>query len=399
MGDRWTKITNFARMKQILYGLALAFAVTGAWAQESVLGDIERNNTELQMAKRQGIRAVLAVKAQNGLDDLEVEYSPFFTRGVSGMTSSELVVKQSFELPWAYTSRNRMARLQTTENEVAYNALRQEVLLRARNLIIEVGGLQRTLDIMAVRGAIADSLKTAYARMSQRGDATILEYNLCLIESMTVAKEQARTQAAMDKAMAELTALNGGHRLEKSEVISESNRLEKSLEASGFAAHDARIGAAESRVESARQMERVATSESMPRLTVGYRRNTDGDISSNGVLVGASIPLFSNKKRRTIAREERETAELQRQQTVLEVERERTALQIELGQAEEMLRASDTKILRETLTLLERSLALGETSLTEYMRSCAPIYAQLEEVTAIRTLYLQTKSAQRRGEL
>ena len=396
-------------MKHIILFFAAALgAFCNAKAQQDVLKTIEENNIELQLARTQGAKAVLEIKAQNGLDPTEVEYSPFFTKGISGMSSSELIVSQSFDLPWAYTSRSRLATLTTTANDAAYNALRQDVLLRARNLCIELCGLREALGITDKRLAIADSLVTLYQKRLDRGDATALDLNSIRIERIRVAKERIELHTAITKAQAALNALNGGKEIQlnttsASSFINAETTLttasSATLSATASTATDARSAAAEEALKAARQRERVASGESLPRLSLGYRRNTDLESSSHGVLIGASIPLFSNQKRRTIARREREAAELQQKQTETEIANERLQLQAELQQAADILAVSDPTLVQESLTLLRKSLSYGDISLPNYLQQAAPLYEQLQSVIATRTLYLQTLSSLRRAEL
>ena len=64
-----------------------------------VLKEIEKGNLELQAKKLANSATVYDLAAENMPDAPSVEYSPFFHKGVSGVSSSELVVSQEFDFP------------------------------------------------------------------------------------------------------------------------------------------------------------------------------------------------------------------------------------------------------------------------------------------------------------
>ena len=93
---------------------ACLFFTTGMQAQsiDEVLRQIEQNNKELQSQQHATRAAQLEVQTQNNLEDPSVEYSPFYTKGITGMSSSELVVTQGFDFPTLYAARSRSGKLQ-----------------------------------------------------------------------------------------------------------------------------------------------------------------------------------------------------------------------------------------------------------------------------------------------
>ena len=80
----------------------MAFAaVVSAKAQDinSVLKSVEQNNMELKALLKGNEAADIENKSQNTLEDLSIEYSPFFQSETSGIASSELVITQGFDFP------------------------------------------------------------------------------------------------------------------------------------------------------------------------------------------------------------------------------------------------------------------------------------------------------------
>ena len=85
-------------MKLNLLIAALLFSGTvQAQSMDEILRSIEQNSPELKSQQQAIHAAQLEVQTLNNLEDPSVEYSPFFAKGVEGVASSELVVKQGFD--------------------------------------------------------------------------------------------------------------------------------------------------------------------------------------------------------------------------------------------------------------------------------------------------------------
>ena len=78
---------------------------------DDVLRQVEQNNKELQAQTHATLASKLEVQAENNLEDPSVEYSPFYTRGITGMSSSELVVTQGFDFPTLYGARRKSGKV------------------------------------------------------------------------------------------------------------------------------------------------------------------------------------------------------------------------------------------------------------------------------------------------
>ena len=105
--------------------LAIAcFAVVPMQAQtiDDVLRQVEQNNKELQAQTHATLASKLEVQAENNLEDPSVEYSPFYTRGITGMSSSELVVTQGFDFPTLYGARRKSGKVKQEALDRRYHS-------------------------------------------------------------------------------------------------------------------------------------------------------------------------------------------------------------------------------------------------------------------------------------
>ena len=119
----------------------MAFAaVVSAKAQDinSVLKSVEQNNMELKALLKGNEAADIENKSQNTLEDLSIEYSPFFQSETSGIASSELVITQGFDFPTLYGARKKAGQLQRNVLDMQYQTARRDILVNAKKLCLDI---------------------------------------------------------------------------------------------------------------------------------------------------------------------------------------------------------------------------------------------------------------------
>lgn len=190
---------------------ACLFFTAGMQAQsiDEVLRQIEQNNKELQSQQHATRAAQLEVQTQNNLEDPSVEYSPFYTKGITGMSSSELVVTQGFDFPTLYAARSRSGKLQREALHRQYEATRRDILLNAKNLCLDLVMLNKQQGLLEERKKNADELLALFEKRLEEGDAGILEVNKIKMERMSVQTEVSQNNAAHRTALQQLLAMNG----------------------------------------------------------------------------------------------------------------------------------------------------------------------------------------------
>lgn len=265
-----------------LAGLAFASSVQ-AQKIEEVLQSVEQNNKELQAVFHSTEAAKMEVQTQNNLEDPSVEYSPFFAKGVDGMASSELVVTQGFDFPTLYAVRNRSGKLQKDVLDRQQQALRRDILLQAKNLCLDLIRLNQEQALLMERQKNADALLQLFEKRLKEGDANALEVNKIKMERMKVQTEVAQNHAAHRTALQQLLAMNGNLPLEFAEdrypaveAIRDYHTLYNEV-----MMQDADLQAADAASRAAAEQVSVNKQNWLPKLEVGYRRNTSVGEKSN----------------------------------------------------------------------------------------------------------------------
>ena len=119
-------------MKRYLIATIVAFSTCSAALADTVgdvLKQVAANNLTLQALVHDNQADVLDIKASNTLGGPSVEYSPFFTKGYSGVAESELVVSQEIDFPTKYAARNKQAKMQQSVGEQLLAKQRRDILL------------------------------------------------------------------------------------------------------------------------------------------------------------------------------------------------------------------------------------------------------------------------------
>ncbi len=377
--------------KQYMIGIVGLFLAGSLQAQNiaDVLQSIERNNKELQAQLQLTEAAKMEVQTLNSLSDPTIDYSPFFAKGVDGVASSELVVSQEFDFPTLYAARRQSGKLQQEVLDRQQQAVRRSILLDAKNLCLDLICLNQEKALLDARKKNADELLTLFEKRLQEGDAGILEVNKIKMERMNVQTEVTQNNAAHRTALQSLLAMNGNLPLEftadtypQIEKISDYNALydEIMLTDADLLASDAAARAAAKEVS-------VNKQNWLPKLSVGYRRNTSLDEKSNGFLIGGSIPLFSNRKKVKIARAQEVGVRLQLDNARLQAEATVQSRYNEALQLQEAMKAYDVPLMHETLDMLKQAVMAGQLSIIEYYVEVDGVYRNLQAYIQIENQY------------
>lgn len=369
--------------------LLVSLGEVKAQAIDEVLRNIERNNKELQASAKDAEAARMEVQTQNNLEDPSVEYSPFYTKGISGMSSSELVVSQSFDFPTLYAARHSSGKLQKEVVDRQYQVERRELLLSAKNLCLDLIMLNKQQAMLSLRKKNAGDLLTLFDELLKQGDAGVLDINKIKMELMNVQTEVAQNNAAHRTALQKLLAMNGNLPIEFS-----ASEYPQANSPAGYdelydevVATDATLQMADASARAAEKNVSVQRQNWLPKLEVGYRRNTSIDEKSNGFLIGGSLPLFSNRKKNKIARAQAVSARLRLDDVRLQTEADVQSRYNELRQLDEAMRAYDVTLMTNTLSLLKEAVTEGQISVIDYYTEADNVYNKLMAYYEVENRY------------
>lgn len=367
-------------MKKIILAAMAFAAVVSAKAQDinAVLKSVEQNNMELKALLKGNEAADIENKSQNTLEDLSIEYSPFFQSETSGIASSELVITQGFDFPTLYGARKKAEQLQRNVLDMQYQTARRDILVNAKKLCLDIINYNKQKQLLQERRKNADELLAMFELKFKNGDATSLELNKIKLDRMNLETELVQADTKHANAMQQLQALNGGQPIEvnmteypQAPADDEVTMYEKAV------ATDWTVRTAQASVLAAEQDVKVNKQSWIPKFEIGYRRNTEGDNASNGFLIGGSIPLFSSKNKVKIAKARQTEAVMQHANARINAENSARTMITQMKQLKASADAYDVPLMRQTLKLLRTAVENGEISVTEYYVEADNIYKNM----------------------
>ncbi|MCM1079897.1 MAG: TolC family protein [Bacteroidales bacterium] len=355
----------------------------------SVLRDIERNNLGLQALLTGNKALVYDRKVDNSLDAASVEYSPFFRKGAAGVASSELVVSQEFDFPTLYAARAKAGRLQERALYMEWQAARRDILLAAKLRCLDLVMLGKARKVLQERMNNASDLLVLFEKRMKEGDATSLELNKIRMETMDLRTELLQNETEIRAARQELTALNANRPLVLDGLAYSETAAGESPAAQReeIVGNDAAVRSAEASMAVSEQELRVSGQGWLPRISVGYRRNTEMNEASNGFMVGAAFPIFSNGNKVKAAKARKAAAQLYLDNAKAQAESETDARLQELQRLEDALRVYDLDLMERSLGLLRKAVSAGSMSLIDYYAEADGIYGRWQAYLTLEKQY------------
>lgn len=375
----------------ILWAILPCVLYSQAQGIDDVLKSIEKNNIELQAAQKDIASELEEIKQSNTIEGLSVEYSPFMRSGIPGISSSELIVSQEFDFPTLYGARRLLAKKQHRVLKLEYQTKRRDLLLEAKIKCLDWIQLNQLKNVLADRLEKAQRLLELYQKRFEHGEATILELNKLKMEQMSLHADIAKNEAARQRVYQELLILNGNQPLLLEHLAYPLVMIK--FNADSLRTHllqtDAEVLAAKGYGEAAQQQLNVNKNSWLPRLTIGYRRNTEGDFISNGVQIGFALPLYTNQHKKKAAQAALEGALLRKANVQMKVSNEWRARQNELEQLRTSLSTYDLIFLRQSLQTLRKIVEIGEMSLLDYYTEVDKIYEKWQDYINIEHQFQQ----------
>lgn len=305
--------------KLLTTSLILFLALSQAQAQsiENVLHDIEANNATLRAQESLGKAQSLEVRAENLPEGPEVEYMHSWQKG-GGEPVSEVNVTQGFDFPTTYFARRKAAQIREEQLGHELNAFRQELLLEAKQLCIDIIALRQECTLLHKRTQNSLRMAKAMKEAMEKGEVSALEKNRADIEWANMQNQCGLKRIELESALDRLQNLNGGKAVTFTDSVFSMPEEVLPLEVmqKEYETRAPQLLALYAEKRGAEAGLKVSRSGALPGITVGYHHEIGGEEKLNGVIVGLSLPLW--KSRREIKRAK---AQIEYADALLESER------------------------------------------------------------------------------
>lgn len=378
-----------------------------AEAIDRILQQIENNNKELQANKHLLASQKAENRAGNNLPDPTLSYAHVWDSKNSSETVGELIISQSFDFPTLYVTRSRMNRQKNASLDAQAAAQRQQILLEAQQLCLDIIFLHRQQELLDERLKNAEQLSALYAQRLENGDASILETNKINLELLNVRTETRLNAASLENKLKALMTLNDNQPLTPGRPFpNEQLPRPAALGLTDYPAmplptdfrslceeliaSDPALQALQVESDAARRQLSVSRQGWLPKLELGYRRNTESGHPMNGVVVGFSFPLFENRNKVKSAKSQvagldyrQENALLQASSALWQLYEEASRLQASIEEYRQTFRQ------QQDLSVLKQALMGGQISMIEYFVEVSTLYQSQTNLLQIENRYQQ----------
>lgn len=380
-------------MKAIIITLMVFFAGVTLNAQNNinpVLSQVEENNTTLKALREQAEADKLQNKTGIFLDDPEVGFNYLWGNPSNLGNRTDFSVTQTFDIPTITGMKSRLANGRNNLVEWQYKADRMNILLEAKQYCIELVYYNSLLRELYLRLEHAQTIAKGYKDRMDRGDVSILEYNKVNLNLSTIQGEISRMEVERDALLAQLKRLNGGIDVVFNDADYGSRELPLNFNEWYAQAEDKNPVLAYVRNEIEVSQKQVSLSKAMnlPKFTAGYMSEKVVGQRYQGVSLGISIPLWSNKNQVKQAKAAVAAAQSREADTKQQFY---SQLQIQYSKAMGLKTTADKY--RRSLAnvnntiLLKKALDAGEISLLDYMVEMGLYYDNVNQTLAAERDY------------
>ena len=183
--------------------------------------------------------------------------------------------------------------------EVEYRKNRIDILLEAQKLIIEVISYNNLINELNTRLGYTDKIVEAFRKGFDLGENNILDLNKANMELIKVKNDLKKIETERDILNNTLTTLNGGNKIEITASSFGNVSLPADFESWYLTAEASSPLLAYVRANIELNKEEVKYNKSLwaPTITAGYMSEDVVGEKFQGITLGVSIPLWSNKNK------------------------------------------------------------------------------------------------------
>jgi outer membrane protein TolC len=359
-------------MKRITIYIAGFFLIQSAAAQvevDSVLKQVERNNKSIQSNKKYWEAKRNEYKTGLTLYDPSVEYDYMWGSPAGAGNQRDFSVTQRFDWPSAYKKKKDLSGQQIAQTELQQQVYRQDILLEAKLLTLQVIYLNKKVAELNRRLLNTQNLVQDYQKKLDKGDVIILDVNKAKLQLLNIQTEVKLNENEKQVLLTKISELNGGIPV----IITDT--LYPALPAiPDFEILDSTIEANDPIIKVYEQEKRIWERQislqkamNLPKIETGYHSQGILGQSYRGFHAGVVIPLWENRNKLKTTQSNLDYTNAAAETHILEHRLENRQYYEQLDVRLKMIQ--EYKELLSTLNntvLLNKALALGQITIIQY---------------------------------
>lgn len=347
----------------------LALCSFGQNSLDTVLKQVEINNKSINSNKKYWSAKQLEFKTGLTPYDPFVEYDYMYGTPAGAGNQRDFSITQRLDFPTAYKRKKELSTEQINQTEAQQNAFRQDILLEAKLLVLDIIYLNKKDVELNRRLAQTGRLLNDYEKKLDRGEAIILDVNKTKLQLLGIKNDVELNRNERQTFLTKLKELNGEVAIEIKDTlypvlpaIPDFKTLDSTIEA-----NDPLIKVYEQELLIQEKQIALQKAMNLPKIEAGYHSQGILGQSYRGWHSGITIPLWENKNRVKAAQANLNhiTARVDDHRLAHRMENQRLFDQLEvrrnaMEEYNQLLRSLNNTV------LLEKALRLGEITIMQY---------------------------------
>jgi len=373
-------------MKRIIIYTVLLVIASNLYSQNTintVLSEIEKNNTTLSAIRKNIDADMLGNKTGLFLQNPEVEFNYLWGNPSAIGNRTDFNIRQSFDFPTAYSYKNQISGLKNEQAELEYQKQRKEILLQSRLICIKLtyqnalkAELNRRLDNST---QIANAYKSKY----NSGDVSVLEYNKAQFSLLNVSRDIEANEIERNALLLELINLNGGVVIDFIDSIFANPDIPADFERWYAQAELSNpvLQWIKQEITVSQKQKQLNTALGLPRLNAGYMSEKVVGQQFQGITAGVSIPLWENKNTVKYAKAKTIAIQSMEADAKLQFYNKMKLLYLKaLGLQNSVTNYRKNLLAFSNTGLLQKALDKGEISLSDYIFELSLYYESINKL-------------------
>lgn len=359
-------------MKRFSLYIISCFITVAVIAQnnvDSVVKQVERNNKSIQSNKKYWQAKQVEYKTGLTPYDPAVEYDYMWGSPVGAGNQRDFSITQRLDFPSVYKRKKELSGQQIAQTNLQQQVYRQDVLLEAKLLTLQVIYLNKKAAELNRRLLNTQKLVQDYQKKLDKGDVIILDVNKAKLQLLNIKNETDLNQNEKQVLLTKISELNGGISIAINDTIypfvptiPDFEILDSTIEA-----NDPIIKVYEQEKKILQQQIAVQKAMNLPKIETGYHSQGILGQSYKGFHAGITIPLWENKNKMKAAKSNLEYAnsgaETHRLNHRLENKQYYEQLDVRLKMIQEY---RELLVTLNNTTLLNKALSLGQITIIQY---------------------------------
>ena len=373
--------------------ISLLFLSTNIFSQsfDEILKTIEENNKDIQAGKKYVESKIFDYRKDNLPEGPEIVYGYFPDNTTTSGTKQVFEISQSFQMPCYYRNHKVQSDLMINQEAIYHLIQKQNILGKAKYLLIEYVYLKKKNVIMDNRLKFAEDTHNAYLVRLEVGEANKLEVNKSRLHLIKVKKDKEEIWSNIIATREKLKALNGGTELE---ITIDGYPSENLVEADSLffdrLTRDPELLYSKKAVEISEKQIKVTRNLQLPQFSVGYGSETVANEEFRGVLVGLSIPLWKSNRAIQKAKIEYDYHNLNNLSFTETKMAEIKSMYLKAFTLQENLKTYETVLSSiNSEELLKNSLETGEISIIDFFTEMFYYYEVYDDYLTVERDYYQ----------